>query len=132
VWLLPACIAACLLSPHHYHALTLPAELSPAVWRSELATDYRFASLFISPWHWEPLGRAGGYNLSAWAFFVLLALGVVSFAVNRSALRGWRLPVWVAFAGLAAWQVRLVPFFAVVAGPITALNFGSVGAVDVR
>ena len=39
-------------------------------------------------------------------------------------MRGWRLPVWLAFAALAAWQVRLVPFFAVVAGPITALNLG--------
>ena len=116
-WLLPACLVACLLGPHHIHALTLPAELSLAVWRSELPSDSR------SPWHWQTLGRSGGYNPSAGAFFVLLALGVVSFAMNRSAVRGWRLPVWLVFAGLATWQVRLIPFFAVVAGPITALNF---------
>jgi hypothetical protein len=123
---------ACLVSPHHYHALTLPAELSPAVWRSDLRTDGRFASVFISPWHPELLGRAGGYNLSAWAFFALLALGAVSFIANRSALRDWRLTVWLAFAGLAAWRAGAIPFFAVVAGPITAVNFRSLAVADPR
>lgn len=121
-WLLPACLAACLFSPHHVRALALPVELSPAVWRSELRHDVRFAHLFASPWRLAPLGQVGGFNLAAWGYFVLLALGLVSFAVNRSALRGWRLPVWLAFALLGAWQARLVPFFAVVAGPIAALN----------
>ena len=36
---------------------------------------------------------------------------------------GWRLLVWCSFAGLAAWFARAIPFFAVVAAPITALNF---------
>ncbi len=31
--------------------------------------------------------------------------------------------VWLVFLAAAAWNVRLIPFFAVVAGPITALNF---------
>ena len=31
LWLFPACLAACLLSPYHIHAFTLPAELSPAL-----------------------------------------------------------------------------------------------------
>src|SRR5690606_24090944 len=34
--------------------------------------------------------------------------------------------VWLVFAGLSAWQARLIPFFAVVAGPVTALNFRDV------
>ena len=71
-WLLPACLLACLVSPHHVHAITLPAELSPAVWSSEFRQDGRFAGLFASPWQLAPLGPAGGYNLAAWAFFVLL------------------------------------------------------------
>ncbi len=125
-WLVPASLAACLLSPHHVFALTLPLELSPAVWGSEFPSDPRFAGVFASPWHWSPLGVAGGYNLSGWAFFVLLALGVISFAVNRTAVRSWRGVVWLPFAMLAMWQARLIPFFAVVAGPITALNFREV------
>jgi hypothetical protein len=122
-WLMPACLVACLVSPYHVHGLTLPAELSPGVWRSGLREDVRFAPLFASSWRLAPLGNAGGYSLAAWAYVVLFVLGVVSFALNRAALRGWRSLVWLTFAALGAWQARLVPFFAVVSGPITALNF---------
>jgi hypothetical protein len=122
MWLLPACLAACLVSPHHVHGLTLPAELSPGVWRSGIRDDVRFAPLFASSWQLAPLLSAGGYNLAAWAYFALLLLGVASFAINGTALRDWRVLVWLTFAALGAWQARLVPFFAVVAGPITALN----------
>jgi tetratricopeptide (TPR) repeat protein len=122
-WLVPACLVACLFSPHHYHALTLPDALSPTVWASGLRHDVRFAPLFASPWRWEPLARV---HLAAWAFFVLLALCLFSFGVNRPARRSGRLPVVLGFTLLAVWQVRLVPFFAVVAGPITALNLREV------
>jgi hypothetical protein len=126
VWFIPASLGACLLSPHHVFAFTLPLELSPSVWASEFASDPRFAGVFASPWHWAPLGAAGGYSLAAWAFFALLLLGAVSFVANRSVLRSWRGVVWVTFALLAMWQLRLIPFFAVIAGPITALNLGEV------
>jgi tetratricopeptide (TPR) repeat protein len=125
LWLFPACAVACLVSPHHVHALALPAELSPAVWRSGLR-QAPFAPLFASPWQFTAGGQlwgpSVGLNLSAWAYFVLLFLGVISFALNRGSRRDWRLPVWLVFGLLGAWQARLVPFFAVVAGPITALN----------
>lgn len=127
LWLLPTCLIACLISPHHVRGLTLPMELSPGVWRSELRHDARFAALFASPWSIAPLGPAGDISLSAWAYFVLLTLGLLSFVVNRAALRSWRLPVWLGFALLGAWQVRLVPFFAVVGGPIAAQNLGARG-----
>jgi hypothetical protein len=123
-WLLPACLAACLVSPHHVFAFRLPDELSWRIWTGELRHDPRFAGLFASPWQLAPLGPASGYNLSAWAYFILLGLGALSFVGNRSARRDWRLPVWLLFALLGAWPIRLAGFFAVVAGPITALNFG--------
>ena len=69
-------------------------------------------------------GEPGGYNLASWSFVILIGLGFLSFALNWRALRSWRCLVWIAFAALACWQARLVPFFAVVAGPITALNLG--------
>jgi hypothetical protein len=122
VWLLPACLIACLVSPFHVRGLTLPTEISPAVWASGFPDDPRFAGLFASPWRLGPLGPAGGYNLAAWAFWVLLGLGLVSFAVNRRAALGWRSLAWLGFALLACWQTRFIPFFAVVAGPVTALN----------
>lgn len=125
-WFVPATLAACLVSPHHVHALRPPLELSPQVWGSEFRTDPRFAGVFASPWNLAALGPAGGYNLAAWAFLVLLALGAASFLLNRRAVRGWRFAVWLPFAVLAAWQSRLIPFFAVVAGPVTALNLSEV------
>ena len=123
-WLMPASVLACFLSPYHVFALSLPAEISPAVWMSGLPNDPRLAGVFVSPWHLGALGAAAGYPLAVWAFLVLLALGIISFALNPRALPTWRGLVWVSFAALAAWQARLIPFFAVVAGPVTALNLG--------
>ncbi|HSQ57931.1 MAG TPA: hypothetical protein VLM40_19560, partial [Gemmata sp.] len=123
-WVIPASFAASLVSPHHVFALALPMELSPAVWRSAFAVDPRFAGLFTSPWRWGSLGGSGGYNLACWAFFLLLGAGTASFVIDPRAARSWRLMVWLPFALLAAWQERLIPFFAIVAGPITALNLG--------
>ncbi|WP_088256621.1 hypothetical protein [Fimbriiglobus ruber] len=125
-WLPAACAAACLVTPYHVRGLTLPPDLSPAVWTGEFRDDPRFTGLFASPWQFAPLGRPGGINLAAAAYFVLLAVGLGSFAANPRAARGWRGLVWVAFALLGAWQARLVPYFAVVAGPVAALNFGEV------
>ncbi len=102
-WLMPACLLACLCSPHHIHALTLPIELSPAVWNSDFRHDVRFASLFASSWHLAPLGQSGGFNLSVWAYFILLLLSAISFMVQRSALRTWRFPIWLVFC--ASWTL---------------------------
>jgi hypothetical protein len=128
-WLIPSSVVACLISPHHIHAFALPLELSPAIRQSEFFNDPRFAGLFLSAWNWRPLGMAGGYSLAAWAFFILLGLGLISFLINRKAIRSWRLSVWVAFALLAAWQARLIPFFSVVGAPICALNLREAMAV---
>ena len=38
-WLLPTALVACLLNPHHVHAFTLPAELSPVLAHSGLRQD---------------------------------------------------------------------------------------------
>src|SRR5262249_12977865 len=57
-----------------------------------------------------------------YSYFLLVLLGIFSFWVERTRLRWWRVAVWLVFALLGAWQLRTVPFFAVVAGPITALN----------
>jgi hypothetical protein len=109
------CFAACLLNPHHIRAFTLPPELDPDVW-SRFGDDPHFAGFFASPWHLT--------GLASWAFPVLLGLSGLSFLFNPRTILGWRLLTWLPLALLAAWQARLVPFFAVAAGPILALNFG--------
>jgi len=121
-WFLPACLGACLLSPHHVHALCLPTELSPTVWSSGFPSDPRFAGLFDSLGRSVRHGLTTGHTLASAALLVLIAVGLFSFAARPGSLRSWRATVWIPFALLAAWQVRLVPFFAVVAAPITALN----------
>ncbi len=112
-WLAPVGLCLCLLNPHHIHAFTLPAEFSPAL--SDLGHDARFQRLFASPWR-------SSVHLAEAAYFLLVLLGSASFVLNPRGLRSWRLPVWLGFGLLGAWKVRTVPFFAVVAGPIAALN----------
>src|SRR5205807_8584718 len=63
-----------------------------------------------------------GANIAGLAYFILVAVSAASFALNRSGLRDWRILTWGVFTLLGAWQVRLIPFFAVVAGPVAALN----------
>jgi hypothetical protein len=122
-WLALAGLAVCLLNPHHYRAFTLPAEFASWLGSTQLGQDPRFARLFESPWQigvrWAP---AAAVNLAEWAYFLLVVLGVVSFVLRPAAVRGWRLPVWLAFAALGAARARAIPFFAVVAAPVAALN----------
>jgi hypothetical protein len=121
-WVAPAGLAACLVNPYTYHAFTLPPDLTTPPWSGALREDARFPALFASPWQPAHLQAAFGLNAAALAYFALTFLGLASFLLHRPALRSWRLVVWLPFALLAAWQVRAIPFFAVVAAPITALN----------
>ncbi len=121
-WLWLAGLAVCLINPYHVHAFTLPEELMPLP--VALQQDGRFASLHLSPWqmsfYYSPLV---GVSLASCAYLVLLVAGALSFLLNARNLSGWRLLVWLMFAGLSAWLMRTIPFFAVVVAPITALNF---------
>jgi tetratricopeptide (TPR) repeat protein len=120
-WLCLAGLVVCLINPHTWHAFTLPMDLAPLP--AELRHDVRFERLAASPWHTSFVySPAAGLSLSGCAFFALLALGLLSFLLNGRKVAGWRLLIWLSFAGLAAWLARAIPFFAVVAGPITALN----------
>jgi tetratricopeptide (TPR) repeat protein len=119
LWLLG--LALLVLNPHHVNTSLLPAELMPLP--DALRHDVRFHPLNASPWHmglyYHPFG---GVNWAGGAYLVLLIVGALSFVMNGRRLAGWRLLVWLTFAGLSAWLGRTIPFFAVVAGPITALN----------
>ncbi|HTU19430.1 MAG TPA: hypothetical protein VMG10_15325 [Gemmataceae bacterium] len=121
VWLWTAGLAVCLVNPHHFHAFTLPMELMPLP--DALRHDVRFQPLHAAPWrmglYYHPLA---GINWANSAYLVLLVGGVLSFLLNARSLLGWRLLIWLTFAGLSAWRGRTIPFFVVVAAPITALN----------
>jgi hypothetical protein len=106
--------AACLLNPAHVYAFALPPELgsSPARFGAAQVTSpfqgAYFATLGLSP--------------AGLAYFPLLGLGLLSFALNLPGWRWRRFLPWLGLALLSAWQVRTVPFFAVVAGPVLAWN----------
>jgi hypothetical protein len=122
-WLVPAGLAACLVNPHTFHVFTLPHEVSPVAWTSGLWDDARFQPVFTAVW--QPAYLDGIFtrpNPAALAYFALLLLGLLSFLGQRQALRSWRLVVWLPFALLATAHARAIPFFAIVAAPITVLN----------
>jgi hypothetical protein len=117
--------AACLINPHHYHAFTLPYEISPHTPTKVLSQEAFFRQMFYKVLDDDHLNfLKSGWNLAAYAYFPLVVLGFISFVVSAlGGWRWWRLLIWGAFAFLSYWQVRNIGLFAVVAAPITALNF---------
>ncbi len=115
---------ACLLTPFHIHGLTLPVELGLSDTARVLKGDPVLRHLFASPFEGSYFHSGSSWNISGLAYLALVVVGLVSFAVSRDAWRSWRLPVMLAFLGLSVWSVHAVPFFVVVAAPITALNVG--------
>jgi hypothetical protein len=120
-WLWLVGLGVCLINPHHVHALSLPVELLPLP--QALRPDYRFEPLRASPWqmglYYHPLT---GFNWANSAYLVLLLGGGLSFLLNARRLTGWRLLIWLTFAGLSVWLSHMIPFFVIVGAPITALN----------
>ena len=108
-WLVPASVVVCMLNPHYWHVF-VPVAGSVHDWRA------------ASPWQ-QGLQPLREVNVSTWAYFFLVAFGLLSFVLNRGSMIGWRILAWVGFFFLAAWQMNAIPYFAVVAAPITALNF---------
>jgi hypothetical protein len=120
-------LAACLLSPYHVRSLfSLPPELATFVGADPLLEDNWFNGFFSSPFSESNLSPAGVefyQNIDHLAVVPLFVVSLASFACNLRGWRWWRAAVFVPFAALAFFWARAVPFFAVVAGPITVLNF---------
>ena len=102
------------------------AEAGPARGRSEPRATRRPVpgaeiESFLNPWALLNALRR------RWKAALLVALPA---ALVVAALTWTRLPsAWTAFALLSLYHARAIPFFAVVAGPITALNFLDYAAV---
>lgn len=141
-WVFAAGMAACLLNPHHIHAFRLPPELGLTAAGDLIENDPQFRASFLSPLRKEYYEPYLGLSVAGLAYWPLLLLSLVSFvfaslvdrsttprphAVMLGGLVGrvplWRLLVWLCFALLSLYNVRGIPFFAIVAGPIMALNW---------
>ncbi len=137
-----ASLGACLINPYHLHAFTLPVVLDPRVIGSAAAKDNYFQTMFYSPLTANYFQPHTYLSAAGVAWFPLVLLGIVSFVVtfppgragaasqpgtSRQPLatgwQWWRVLVWLVFFGLSAWKVLAIPYFAIVAAPITALNF---------
>ena len=112
--------AVCLLNPTHIHAFVTPAELgwsgtplgAAAAGLGEVTTPFQRS--YLTQFGRSPAGLA---------YFPLLGLGLLSFVLTvRGGWRWQRFLPWLGLAVLSAIQVRAVPFFAVVGGPVLAWN----------
>ena len=106
-------LLACLASPFHIRGLTLPTELSPALWSSELMSDPRVAAQFSSYFTANPFTGEHSDSPAFWAFVALALFGGMLIASHRRTAGFAFAAIWMITLGLAAWQTRLVPLFAV-------------------
>ncbi|MCI0380767.1 MAG: hypothetical protein L0215_24555 [Gemmataceae bacterium] len=142
-----ASLAACLANPHTYRVFQLPSELAYLLLRVVDLPDFLAAGgrtfqnlqrhepgLFPlhTPFHRTFWHTGVGLNAAGMSFWLLLLVSLGSFIV-ASVTAGWagarglqpgRLALWLLFAILAFTQHRLIPLFAIVAGPIAVLNWG--------
>jgi hypothetical protein len=124
-------LLACLLNPHHIRAFGLPPQLAFTEPASTLQTDPYFRDAAVSPFEGAYFTDRIGLSVAGLSYFVLVAAGLASFALNggpggdseATGWRWWRGLVWLAFFLLSAYHYRAIPFFAVIGAPITALNF---------
>jgi hypothetical protein len=118
-------VAACLVNPFGYHAFVLPEGLGLG---AGVEPTLRDSQSVVGPLQSVYFLPTVGLSAAGLAYFPLLLLGVVSFVLlalgpgGPRVLAGWRLLVWLPFALFSLVNVRGVSFFAVVAGPVTALN----------
>lgn len=115
-------LLACLLTPFHIHGFTVPAELGLTATAQALQQDPVLHNLFLSPFDTAYFHSGVAWSIPGLAYLTLVVLSGLSFLGSRDAWRSWRLPVWLGLFGLSAYSARAVPFFAVAAGPVLALN----------
>ena len=115
-------LAACFLTPFHYHTFAWPVPLGLSHAEQAWMRDPLGQGLVVSPFVGRLAAASAFASVGGWAYCLLLAAGAASFVLRGKALHPGRLLVWLALAALSAYQARAIPFFAVAAGPILALN----------
>lgn len=115
-------LAVCLLSPHHVHAFRLPPVPGFSHVANLMQQDPSWRGQGLSPLNAGYLWLGARLNPAALAYYFLLGLGLWAFLHNLAARSWWQVTLWTGFAALSLYQSHLIPFFAVVAAPLTAAN----------
>ncbi len=138
-------ILACLINPFHVRAFQLPPELAYLALSLKLPLPDSVAAggrawltlrqdpefvLTVSPLTARYWIGGGGFNIASTAFIPLTLLGFAAFALIASVkaipgapkLHYGRFLVWLVFAVMALVMYRMIPFFMIVAAPLTALT----------
>jgi tetratricopeptide (TPR) repeat protein len=115
-------VLACLVNPYHVQALRLPAQLGVEAGMDAFKEDPYFAPVFASPLESGYWVIGTGVSAAGIAYVALVLLGIGSFALNYNDWRWSRFALWAGLLGLSAYHARAIPFFAVVGGPLAALN----------
>jgi hypothetical protein len=118
-WVAVAGLALALVNPHHVRAFTVPALLDPTI-AEDWFDDVQDRAALRSPLDWA-VSEASLRQPPHVAYGALVLLGM-SFLLRRGGLPVGRLLIWAVFLALSVYRSGAIPFFAVVAGPITALN----------
>ncbi len=125
VGVLAAAWAVCLINPHHLWAFRVPREMFSSDVAAELQSDFWLSKQYLNPFrdlYFPPLFTTA----AGLAFWILVLAGGLSFVLNWGRFPAGRVVLFGGFLILAFLQTHLIPFFAVVAGPVLALNFGEV------
>jgi tetratricopeptide (TPR) repeat protein len=115
-------LAACLLTPSHYHTFGWPMPLGWTHAEQVWMRDPLGQGLVVSPFGPRFISSPAFASPGVWAYYLLLGAGLASFILRGRAVHPGRLLVWLALAALSIYQARAIPFFAVAAGPLLALN----------
>ena len=117
-----ASLAACLASPYGLANLQLPPELLATSASSPLHLDFFLREQFVNPFAEVYSSRHLLHYPAGLAYWTLVVLGFVSFGMTYRSFRWQRFLTWMLFFGLSRLLTLGVPFFAVTAGPLSALN----------
>lgn len=114
-------LVVALLNPHHVRVYSFPSLLDPSIAAQSMENaDDRAARESPLEYLRDP---ATLQQAARWAYGSLILVGLLSFTARGRCVSPARVVVWLAFLLLSVYRCGAIPFFAVVGGPLAALNF---------
>jgi hypothetical protein len=118
-----ASLLCCLINPQLHQAFELPPPLSFLLFPAEVQQDPWIGQFLLqSPFRAGYAMSTFGGNVPGAAYYLLALFSLLSFLLNRKRFSATWAFLWTGFFCLSAFHTRLIPFFAIVAGPCLARN----------